>query len=192
MIWDIEPEIFTIGGFGIRWYTLSLIIGFSLGYQYVLRRGFIKNNWNPPFDSASNMLTYLFLGTIIGSRLVHCLFYDPAYYLSRPWEIIMTWKGGLASHGGFLGVMIAIYLFVRKYKQASFFTFADYIAPPALMTGAFIRVGNLFNSEMIGKPTDAPWGVVFAKMDLFPRHPSMMYESICYFVIACVGFFLLS
>jgi len=120
------------------------------------------------------------VGTIVGARLGHCLFYEPGYYLRHPLEIIAVWQGGLASHGGALGVLIALYLYSRKHPDQPFLWLLDRIAVPTALGACLIRLGNLFNSEIIGVPTHVPWAFVFERVDPIPRHPSQLYESICY------------
>jgi len=132
------------------------------------------------------------LGTGIGVRLGHVLFYQPNYHLSsRPWEILMLWQGGLASHGGFTGVLIALYLYLRKYRDMSFLEHGDRLAIPAMLAASFIRIGNFFNSEILGEPSKVPWAIVFAQADDIPRHPAMLYESLAYatvFAALCIAY----
>jgi len=128
------------------------------------------------------------IGTVVGARLGHCLFYDPVYYLSRPVEILKIWEGGLASHGGALGILLALYLYTRRLGSPSYLWLLDRMAIPAALGGFFIRIGNFFNSEIIGMPTFGWWAVVFEKVDLIPRHPVQLYEALAY---AAIFFFLL-
>ncbi len=181
MNWNVDPIIFSIGGFGLRYYPLMFIIGISLGYIYVKKR--LEQNGMTK-EHAESMQNFIIAGMIIGARLGHCLFYDPVHYLSNPLEILQVWKGGLASHGGFLGVLFAIYLFSKKWKEKSYFWFIESILPPTVMTAGFIRLGNLFNSEILGKTTDVPWAFIFERVDGLPRHPAQLYESIAFFIIA--------
>ena len=139
MHWNVDPIIFSIGGFGLRYYPLMFILGISLGYMYVRKR-LEKNGMTK--EHAESMQNYIIAGMIIGARLGHCLFYDPEYYLSNPLEILQVWKGGLASHGGFVGVLIAIYLFSKKWKEKPYFWFIESILPVTVMTAGFIRLGN--------------------------------------------------
>jgi prolipoprotein diacylglyceryl transferase len=129
------------------------------------------------------------LGTVIGARLGHVLFYQLGDYLAHPWEIFMIWKGGLGSHGGFAGVLIALYLYLKKHRDMSFLELADRLAIPCLLAAALIRVGNFFNSEIIGTPSDLPWVVVFARVDDMPRHPAMLYEALAYLLVFSVSYF---
>jgi len=134
-------------------------------------------------NDLNDLVWYMILGTVIGARLGHCLFYNPEYYLSRPLEILQVWKGGLASHGAAIGILTAIYLYDRKRKGFSFLWLMDRIVITVALAGFFIRMGNFFNSEIIGKPTNADWGFVFVAVDNIPRHPAQLYESIAYLMI---------
>lgn len=178
--WDVNPEILKLGPFTIRWYGLLFALGFLIGYQIML---FIFKREKKKEADLNDLLWYIILGTVIGARLGHCLFYNPVYYLSHPLEIIQIWKGGLASHGGAIGILIAIYYFVKKKNQYSYLWLLDRIAIPTALGGSFIRLGNLFNSEIIGKPTNASWGFIFAAVDNVPRYPAQLYESIAYLLI---------
>lgn len=188
MIWDVDPEIFRIGPLAVRWYSLAFVIGFFLSEKYVAKVLW-KNN-HIPEEQVSALLFYMLAGTFIGARLGHVIFYQPEYYLSNPLEIIQVWKGGLASHGGYAGVLIAVVLYIKKYKNISFLGMMDVVAAPCLFVGSLIRIGNLMNSEIIGHQTDVPWAFVFKRIDLIPRHPSQIYESIGYFSISVILYFL--
>ncbi len=178
--WDVNPEILKLGPFTIRWYGLLFALGFIVGYQIM---SFIFKRENRKEADLNDLLWYMILGTVIGARLGHCLFYNPAYYLSNPLEILQVWKGGLASHGGAIGILIAIYFFVKKKNQYSYLWLLDRIAITAALGGSFIRLGNLFNSEIIGKPTNASWGFIFTAVDYVPRYPAQLFESIAYLLI---------
>ena len=153
LIWNVEPEIFRLGPLAPRWYGLLFASGFVLGY-FILVQMF--RNKRRREQNLSSLFTYIFLGTLIGARLGHVLFYQPDYYLWRPWEILMIWHGGLASHGGFIGVLVAIYLYSRKYAEMAFLELADRLAIPALLAASLIRSGNFFNSEILGEPSTVP------------------------------------
>lgn len=181
MTWNVDPEILSIGPFSLRYYSLMFIIGFLLMGEYV-KKLFAKYGKDP--ELVSSLTTHIIVGMLIGSRLVHCLFYEPQYYLSHPLDIIKIWEGGLASHGGYLGVILAVWIFMRKHPELKYFWVMDLIVGPCLFVGGLIRVGNLFNSEIVGRPTDLPWGVIFQRVDPFPRHPAQVYEAIGYFTIA--------
>ena len=119
------------------------------------------------------------VGAVIGARLMHCFAYEPEFYLSHPLEILKVWKGGLASHGGLLGVLIALYVFSKKYNE-SYMWLISRVAMPGALTAAFVRFGNLFNSEILGLPTDKPWAIIFPRVDMIPRHPVQLYEAFAY------------
>lgn len=186
-IWDVDPEFFRREVFGItialRYYSFMFLIGFLIGYYYILK--IFQNEGREAKEECSSLLTHLLLGTVIGARLGHCLFYEPGYYLLNPLQIIQIWKGGLASHGGFMGAMVGGYLWLKKYQGNSVFWLLDRLTAPSIFTGSLIRVGNFFNSEIVGQPTDGTWGVVFKKLgEDFPRHPTQLYEAVGYFAIS--------
>jgi phosphatidylglycerol:prolipoprotein diacylglycerol transferase len=182
-LWNVEREIFAIGPLALRWYSLLFALGFVSGY-FIMRNMFRKEGRDETV--LDSLLFHVVAGTVIGARLGHCLFYEPATYLNDPIRILKVWEGGLASHGGYFGVMIAIVLFCRKYKDYSFLWVADRVAIPALLAGGFIRLGNFFNSEIIGRPWDGPWAVVFQKLDNVARHPSQIYEAIGYMSVSLI------
>lgn len=133
----------------------------------------------------NDLVWYMVGGTILGARLGHCLFYNPDYYLNRPLEILMVWKGGLASHGAGIGIIIALYLYTKKRKDITFLWVIDRIVITGALSGFFIRIGNLFNSEIYGKPTNLPWAFIFVYpySDGQPRHPTQIYEALAYLTI---------
>ena len=126
-----------------------------------------------------SMFIYIVIGIVIGARLGHCLFYDPAYYLANPMKIFAVWEGGLASHGGGTGVLLALYFYVKKYKL-NYLWILDRVAIPTALFGFFVRLGNFMNSEIIGTPSDLPWAIVFTRVDDLSRHPAQLYESLSY------------
>ena len=191
IVWNPDLEAFHLGPITIRWYGLMWIIGLALAY-FVVKRLYqeqkIKDEYFDP------LFIYCFFGILIGARLGHCIFYQPQDFLTS-WQGIVEmllpihflpdgdWKitgyAGLASHGGTLGLMIALWLYVRKTKL-SIWTVLDNIAIATGITACFIRLGNLMNSEIIGKITDVPWAFIFEKVDAVPRHPGQLYEAIAY------------
>jgi prolipoprotein diacylglyceryl transferase len=191
--WNADPTMFRLGPFELfgatvgplapRWYGLLFALGFLVGF-WLMRRVFLREG--KPEQDLDALLLYLLGGTIIGSRLGHVLFYNPGYYLLHPGEIIQIWEGGLASHGGLIGVLTAIWLYTRNRTGQSYLWLLDRLAAPVALTGCFIRLGNLFNSEILGVPTDVPWAFVFEKVDMVPRHPAQLYESLCYLLIFVV------
>lgn len=180
LVWNVKPEIFRLGPFAPRWYGLLFASGFVLGYYILLQ---IYRKEKRPEKNLSSLFLYVFVGTPVGARLGHVLFYQPDYYLARPWEILMVWRGGLASHGGFIGVLIAICLYLRKYRDMGFLELSDRLAIPALLAAALIRIGNFFNSEILGIPSNLPWAIIFIRVDSVPRHPAMLYESLAYAIV---------
>ncbi len=143
----------------------------------------VFNREDKSVESLDSLLMYMMISTVVGARLGHCLFYDPGYYLSNPLEIIKVWKGGLASHGGAIGILIGMYLYTRKQENQPYLWLLDRIAVPIALAGTLIRLGNFFNSEIIGVPTRKSWGIVFTRVDSFPRHPAQLYESVSYLLI---------
>ena len=178
--WNVSPDIFSIGPFTIRWYGLLFALSFIVGFQIMIK---IFKKEGRSEDDLNDLIWYMILGTVIGARLGHCLFYNPKYYLANPVEILMVWKGGLASHGAAIGILTAIYFFIKKKKEYSFLWVMDRVVITVALAGFFIRMGNLFNSEIIGKPTDLPWAFVFELVDNTPRHPAQLYEAIAYLII---------
>jgi phosphatidylglycerol---prolipoprotein diacylglyceryl transferase len=194
IIWDIDPRIFAGLEF-LRWYGFCWAIGMILGYQVMLKIYKHEGLSQPDLDK---LTTYVALGAIIGARFGHILFYDPIYYLNNPIEILpirieptfqFTGLAGLASHGGVLGALLALYLYSKKYKKDFLFTLNRLtVAGPLL--GCFIRLGNLMNSEIIGIPAQVPWAFVFIRIDQVPRHPTQLYEALSYLAIFSILFLL--
>ncbi len=181
--WNVDPEIVKIWIFSIRWYGLLFASGFVVGFPIMT---WIYKNENKNVDNLNDLLWYMMLGVVLGARLGHCLFYDPVYYLSNPLQILFIWKGGLASHGAAIGVTLALVYYSRRFKDQPFLWVADRIVIPSMLGGAFIRIGNFFNSEIIGKPTGGDWGVIFERnlqYSQVPRHPAQLYEAIAYLLI---------
>lgn len=185
--WDISPEIFSIGNFSVRYYTLCFLLAFVISYVLMLH---IFKRENKPQELLDQLSIYIFLGTLLGARLGHCLFYEFDYYKDYPLEMILPYTyvngqftltgfHGLASHGGAIGILIGIYLFCRKTKT-KFLWITDRLVIVIALAGAFVRLGNFFNSEIIGLPADVPWAVIFARIDDIPRHPAQLYEAIGY------------
>ncbi len=185
--WNISPEIFKLGPVSVRWYGLLFALGFIVGYQ-ILQRIFIAEK-KPQKDLEALTLTMI-IGTVVGARLGHCFFYEPAHYLANPLEILMVWKGGLASHGAAFGIAIALIIYSRTRKNISLLWTIDRVLIGVALAAAFVRIGNFFNSEIIGKPADVAWSVVFSRIDLIPRHPSQLYEAISYIAIFIILFFI--
>lgn len=187
IVWDIDPDIFTIPFINhpLRWYGLFFASAFLISQQIMY---FIYKKEGRPVSEIDTLTIYMVVATVIGARLGHVLFYDPIHYFQNPHKIIMVWEGGLASHGGVIGILIAIYLFSRK-TRVSYLWALDRISIVASLTFCMIRLGNLMNSEMIGVPTNLPWGFIFTSTDAIPRHPSQLYEAIHYFIWFVILFF---
>ncbi len=185
MVWDIDREIIGIGVFALRWYSMLFALGIVIGY-FIIKKMFEAEGKR--VELLDSLLFHVVIGTVVGARLGHCLLYEPMDYLTNPIRILKIWEGGLASHGGFLGVMIALVLFCRKYPEITWFWITDRMTVPALLTGGFIRIGNFFNSEIVGKATDVPWAIVFKKVDNIPRHPTQLYEAVGYLSICAIAY----
>ncbi|MDR2119380.1 MAG: prolipoprotein diacylglyceryl transferase [Tannerella sp.] len=186
--WTADPAIFSIGSKEIRWYALAFLIGFAIGYK-IVQRMWKNEKLNPEW--LEPLLYYTIFGTAIGARLGHCLFYEPGNYLAHPVEILKMWEGGLASHGGVLGIIVAIYFFSRFVSHRSMLWTFDKLVTPTGLVAALIRLGNLINHEIYGHPTDMPWGFRFvtnlygwqhgaAPVFSAPSHPTQIYEALCY------------
>lgn len=183
-LWNIDPEIFRLGVFAPRWYGLCFATCLMVGFL-VMRYFFRKEGRDE--EALNSMFVYFFVGTVVGARLGHCLFYDPDIYLAQPWRILFVWEGGLSSHGGTIGVFLASWLGARKWrKEFSFVWFADRLGVAIPAGVGFIRLGNFFNSEIIGTPTSLPWAVVFQRVDSVARHPAMLYEAIAYWILFAI------
>lgn len=178
--WSADPEIFRIGPVVLRWYSLCFLVTFVLGF-FIMRRMFrLEEKSAKDLDSLVN---HMVLGTLIGARLGHCLFYDPVFYLTNPIEIFKIWRGGLASHGAAIGIFAALYLYARNRPDQSYLWILDRIVVTVALGGFFIRIGNFFNSEIYGTATTLPWAIVFSNVDAVPRHPAQLYESFAYGLI---------
>jgi len=181
-IWNVNPILLELGPLQLRWYGLLFVGSFFLGLM-ILQKVYKREGKNP--EELDNFLIYVLVGTVIGARLMHCFAYEPEFYLSHPLEILKVWKGGLASHGGLMGVVTAIYIFARKYGQ-SFWWLLARVTMPGALTAAFVRFGNFFNSEILGLPSDKPWAIIFERVDLVPRHPVQLYEALAYLVLLVI------
>ncbi|MBR4303649.1 MAG: prolipoprotein diacylglyceryl transferase [Bacteroidaceae bacterium] len=198
VVWNPELELFRLFGLPVRYYSLMWCIG--LVAAYFLVRKFFKDR-KISDDTFEPLFVYCFLGILIGARLGHCIFYQPDYYLTSfehfiemllpiaftPDGVKMVGYAGLASHGGTIGIFIAIYLYCRKYK-VKLLEVVDMICVATPFTAGCIRIGNLMNSEIVGKATGTDWGFIFAALgEDFPRHPAQLYEAIAYFIIFVIS-----
>jgi phosphatidylglycerol---prolipoprotein diacylglyceryl transferase len=186
--WDIDPTVFHGIEF-LRWYGLCWVFGMLAGYQIMLQ---VYKSESVSAVELDKLAVCVMVGAILGARTGHILFYDPIYYWHNPIEILpfkikpsfqFTGLAGLASHGGILGALIALYVYTKKFKKDYLFLL-DRLTIAGAAVGAFIRFGNLMNSEIIGTPSTVPWAFVFTSVDQIPRHPSQLYESIFYFVLS--------
>jgi prolipoprotein diacylglyceryl transferase len=186
--WTADPAIFSLGPREIRWYGLAFAVGFIIGYLIVAR---MWKSEKLPHAWIDSLLMYTVLGTVLGARLGHCLFYDPGYYLAHPVDILKIWEGGLASHGGTLGIIIAVYFYSKRVSHRSMLWTFDKLVVPTGLVAAFIRLGNLMNHEIYGHVTDKPWGFRFIEnlhawmrgaepVFTAPSHPTQLYEAGCY------------
>ncbi|MDR2835077.1 MAG: prolipoprotein diacylglyceryl transferase [Bacteroidales bacterium] len=201
IFWDVNPVMFELIGREVRWYGLLLALGFLLGY-IVLGRTMKKEGFSQ--KTIDKFSIYIILGTVIGLRLGHCLFYGPYFdtfditgivieegYLSHPLNMLKIWEGGLASHGGAMGILLAIFIFSIVYKQP-YLSMLDKVVLIVPLAGGMVRLGNLMNSEIVGSPTSMPWGFVFNRLhenfngvplNTIPLHPAQLYEALFYFLM---------
>jgi phosphatidylglycerol:prolipoprotein diacylglycerol transferase len=177
----IDPVLVHLGPLAIRWYALAYIAGLVAGWALVRHVVASERYWNgavrPSPESIDDLLVYCAFGVVIGGRLGNILFYDPGYYFAHPLEIFMLWHGGMAFHGGMLGALAGVILFARRYR-VPWLTVLDLtclVAPIGLFFG---RIANFIKPELWGRPTDAPWAMVFPGSDGLPRHPSQLYEAV--------------
>jgi len=182
--WDPNPVLISFFGISIYWYGLIFATSILSGF-HIMKWVYTKEHKN--IESLDTLFLYSFFGIVIGARLAHCLLYDPSFYLANPIKILYIWEGGLASHGGGLGVIIAAYIYAKKFK-VDYLWLLDRLVLPTTLFAFFIRLGNFVNSEIVGIPTNVSWAVVFAKVDLLPRHPAQLYESLAYFFIFFILF----
>lgn len=194
IIWDVGPILVDLGILQIRAYSLFFALGFVVSY-FIIKRYYKQEG--VPLRELDTLTVWVVVGGLLGARLGHCIFYDWEYYSKNLLEILLPVSfspkfefigyQGLASHGGAIGIIIAILIYYRKSTKKSFFWLIDRIAVPTGFAGALIRLGNLFNSEIYGHQTDLPWGFVFIRNgDTFPSHPTQLYEAICYIITSIV------
>lgn len=202
--WNPDAEVFRLGGFAVRWYSMCWLVGLAIAYFLVRKLYKEQKVKDGLFDP---LFIYCFIGILLGARLGHCVFYEPEYWLSSPqhvFEIFVpirfmsdgSWKftgyEGLASHGGTIGLTIALIIYwlrVRKHGLG-IWQILDNIAIATPITACFIRLGNLVNSEIVGKVTDVPWAFIFERVDMLPRHPGQLYEAIAYAIFFPIGWYL--
>ncbi|WP_019987936.1 prolipoprotein diacylglyceryl transferase [Rudanella lutea] len=192
IVWDVDPEIFSIGPLSIRWYGLLFALGFLIGMQIMT---YIYKKEGKPEEDTDTLLIYMVISTVLGARLGHFIFYEPEAFMQNPFQVFMPPFAGLASHGATIGILLALWLYSRREGSRktgqTFLWVTDRIVITVALGGAFIRLGNLMNSEIIGRQTDLPWGFIFMNADYrgltepfkVPRHPAQLYESLSCFVL---------
>jgi len=178
--WNANPEIFSLGPMSVRWYGLLFASGLLIGYyigEWMLKSEKVPQKW------IESLFFYIIIATVVGARLGHVFFYGWDYYSQHPAEIIKVWHGGLASHGGAIGIIIALYIHSRVVTKRSVIWALDRIVVPTALVGAFIRTGNLMNSEIYGVETSLPWGFIFERNgETVAKHPTQIYEALAYVV----------
>lgn len=195
--WTVDPDLFSIGPLTVRWYGLMWALGFLLGY-WIESKIYLREKMTQ--DQMDKLFIYMLVGTVIGARLGHCFFYNPSYYLSNLGEILCVWKGGLSSHGGACGILVALWIFAKRVALKDFIWVMDRIVIAVALCGACIRFGNLMNHEIYGHATDVPWAFEFIKnihhwqagaepVFSAPSHPTQIYEMLyCLITFAIVMF----
>ncbi len=182
--WNVDPELVSLGPLSIRYYGLFFAMGFYIGYMMLEK---MYKSEKLPLEWAEKVFVYIVIATILGARLGHVFFYGWPYYSQHLGEIIMVWKGGLASHGGAIGILIALYIYSKKVTKKSMIWTLDRVVVPVAMVAVFIRMGNLMNSEIYGHATTLPWGFIFERNgETVPKHPTQIYEALSYLVVFIV------
>ncbi len=179
IIWIGDPVLVSFKGFSIHWYGV-LFTTALLACLKVMKTIYQKEGI--AVESLDTLFVFSVAGMAVGARLAHCFFYDPAIYFANPLRILAVWEGGLASHGGGLGLFVAVF-FYHKITKLNYLWIMDRGSIGVLLTGFFIRMGNFFNSEILGNPSDLPWAIVFNRIDTIPRHPVQLYEAFSYLAL---------
>lgn len=190
--WNASPVIVQLGIFSLRYYSVFFAGGVLYAYWFLQR---VFSQGEVSGEAFGKLTVYILVGTVAGARLGHCLFYEPGFYLSHPWEIVLPWQGvpwtasfrltgyqGLASHGAALGIAIGAYLFSKK-EGFRLLWILDRLCLAVPVAGALVRLGNLMNSEIIGSPSRVPWAFIFERVDPLPRHPAQLYEALGYLLL---------
>lgn len=187
--WNVDPSILKFGSFEVRWYGLLFAASFLIGFQIMTH---IFKKENKPEKDLDALLMTMILSTVLGARIGHFAFYEPEIFTTKPWTIFIPPFAGLASHGALVGILIGLWLFFRKHSDYTFLWLTDRIVILVALAGCFIRLGNLMNHEIIGKPTNVPWAFTFLQNYEFsqvPRHPTQLYESLsCLFIFFVLCF----
>ena len=188
IVWAVDPELFKLPwvDWPIRWYGLMWAVGLILSQQVMY---YIFKHEEKPSQHVDSLTVYIIVAALLGARFGHFLFYDPGVFLSDPLSIILPPYAGLASHGGAIGILIGLWFFCRKLKY-NYLWMVDRLVIVVCITGAFIRFGNLMNSEILGKPTDVPWAFIFTHVDDMPRHPAQLYEAIYCLLLFALLFYI--
>lgn len=189
-VWNANPILLTIGPLSIKWYGLFFALAFVFG---LILMNWIFQKEQKPLKDLDGLLIYMMAGTIIGARLGEVLFYNPAYFWKNPEDIIKVWQGGLASHGAAIGILLALYLYSRRRNNQPYLWLLSRISITVALGGFFIRLGNFFNSEIVGVPSTLPWAIIFVRRgESFARHPTMLYESFSYLIIFIILLYIYS
>ncbi len=183
--WNIDPVLFTLGPLAPRYYGILFALSFVVGYHYMRKMFFDDNRSQRELDS---LTITMIVATIIGARAGHVLFYEPQIFLDNPLELFAIWHGGLASHGGAIGIITGLWIFQKRNPKFNMVWLLDRLVVSVAIAGMFIRIGNFFNSEIIGKATDLPWAVWFQRIDALPvgRHPAQLYEAVLCLVVFAI------
>lgn len=186
--WNVDPTILTLGPAQLRWYSVLFASGLMILGPWIVWKMWKRENLSEKWYES--LFWYTVIGTIVGARLGHCFFYDPAYYLANPLKIVATWEGGFASHGGTLGLIISLWLYARRVTHKPILWGMDRLAVPIGLVAAMIRLGNLMNSEIFGYPTDLPWAFRFVRSHEYLSlntslgcHPTAIYEALAYLLV---------
>ena len=179
IVWNIDPIALHFGNIQVHWYGILFATGLLLAYyigEWIFKQEGLDTKLLDP------LFLYIVIGIVIGARAFHVIFYDPIYFSKHPLEILEVWRGGLASHGGAIGAIVAIYIFSKR-KKLDFWFLVSRAMPSTFILATFIRIGNFFNSEIVGLKSSLAWAVVFKRVDDIPRHPVVLYEALAYFII---------
>jgi len=181
--WNFNPEFIDLGIITIRWYGVMFTCAFISGY-FVMKKLFKKDGID--IKVLDSLVFWVFFCVLIGARLGHVLFYEPVYYFSHPWKILMTWEGGLSSHGAAFVIPVVLLFFAKKHK-IPYLKLIDRVVIAISLGGMFVRLGNLFNSEIYGYETSLPWGFIFKRVgETVPKHPTQIYEALAVFILFLV------
>jgi len=179
-VWDTDPILLSVGPISVSWYGLFFFGSFVVGVYVVSKLIFQRENKSP--EMFGDLFLYSIIGTLIGAKLMDALAYNPGYFLSHPLDILKVWQGGLSSHGGMFGLWVALWIVAKKHNESHLWLISRMVMP-GFVVAFSVRLGNFFNSEILGKVTDVPWAVIFARVDNLPRHPVQLYEAVAYMIL---------